>query len=235
MQEITMFGKKKAGLSDADFALDFEGVDGSKVFTNTGVKPIVAGLINGGPTISRTNKINGLSSGLFGNIGAGCLYLPTSTSFPGDFTIETWLNHAGSGNPTYSGGFQMLVSLNRILLEMAYCLCLFEGKLAFKSVSATGVYGTIAAGGTIVPLGIWNHLAFTRKNGIVKLWLNGKLEATSAAWTNAFSSLTAFYIGNCHDQRVAGTGGYCGLNGNADRFRMYSRCLYDADFIPAIT
>lgn len=235
MQEVNIVRKKKI-VTNADYALDFEGANGSKNFINTGKKTIGTTLVNGGPLISTAAKVNGTGSGSFGNISGDCLALNTAAAvWTGDFTISAWLNQNGPGTPLWSSNFQMIVSLNRVLADLVYCFCLHESKVAFKTVAANGALGTIIAGTTLVKSNIWEHVAMTRKDGILTLWLNGKPEATSATpWTNPLSSSTAFYVGNCYDGRTGGTGGYCGMNGYIDMFRIYGECLYTEPFIPSI-
>ena len=114
--------------------------------------------------------------------------LPGSNDFSfgtDDFTVESWVKFNNSFS-TYS--IQYLCGLNT------------TGGIAFGIENGNLAFGTRAVSFEVnyswTPItGVWYHLAATRENGIMKLWINGSNVATKTNTKNLSVNTGTFYIG----------------------------------------
>jgi hypothetical protein len=132
----------------------------------------------------------------------------------GDFTIELWVyfNTLPSGDLLLVGGDT----------NAAYLIATSSGAIRFGTYNVNWLIGP---GGTM-STGVWNHVAVTRLNSTINLFLNGTTVASSVSSAQNFSA-ASYVIGG--DQ----VGGTTALNGLMDDVRItkgYAR--YTTNFTP---
>lgn len=110
----------------------------------------------------------------------------------GDFTVEFWAWYAANA---YSGSWPDLccVADNAFdnNMNVAWALGTYGGG------HLTGwVNGTRYEGSAIVPTGQWVHMAMTRKEGVLRLFLNGTIAGTTnnGIWANVTADLPPYQI-----------------------------------------
>ena len=106
------------------------------------------------------------------------LYTAASNSFvfPGDFTIEAWVNFDAIGtNPQSIYG----------QISGTYFDVRWYGSSNQWQISLNGAAGTSLGGASSVQPKVWMHVAFVRSSGVIKLYLNGVATATTV--TNSTS------------------------------------------------
>ncbi|MDC3988943.1 LamG-like jellyroll fold domain-containing protein [Polyangium jinanense] len=97
-------------------------------------------------------------------------------TFPTAMTLEAWIN------PSNVLLTQAIIGKNRGLLGTGYNLLIGGGKLVFGMNNGSNF--ALASNATL-SANTWTHVAATRNGNVVKLYINGVLDATS---TSAFSS-----------------------------------------------
>lgn len=111
-------------------------------------------------------------------------------SVTGDFTIEAWarldLNNAlkyiarkGSGAAT--SGFVFAVNAS--------------GKLVFSAVGPSDEAGNICTGSTTITTGAWHHLAATRQGNVLRVFVDGVLDASITTSASTSNNTDLLYIG----------------------------------------
>jgi len=213
-----------AGPTDPDFdkvelLLHMDGADGGTVFLDSSKNTFPVTAYGTAQTDSDIVKY-GTASGYFDG-STGYLDLLPSTAFDygtGDFTVEFWfrspetrvggfgrvLGHPVSTNVT--GGFQIWhassASFGSIVDGVALALPTGSGVIVKTTVPVT-------------PLG-WCHIAFTRRAGIARCFLNGELQETAASSEN-------FNLGGVEGIRIGNRGDLAAttyLKGNLDDLRI---------------
>lgn len=167
-----------------------------------------------------SKQVTGVQPGFsynFSGAASSDLRLPPNQSKlamgTGNFTIEAWL----------FGGIQSLGTF--------YCqgpwggnnsaMFMFEG----NSVSLRNAAGN--QGSAVIPTGVWNHVAFVRQSGAVKIYVNGVGGTAFGAGTN-FSDVGQVAIGGRGD----GIGIY-GFNGYISNLRVIiGEAFYTSNFTP---
>ena len=191
--------------------LHFNGTNGSNTFVDEkGATPVV----NGTPTISTAISKYGGASGLFSHATLDYIALPQINFGTGDFTIELWVYPTAALDGTTG-----ILGQNELYLSM------FGTALSFWQNG-----GFVYSFGTNPPLNTWTHLAVSRNNGVLKLFVNGTVGSTQNDATNL--SLTGtFNIGK------TGNGQYqLYWNGNIDDVRItVGTGRYTANFTPPTT
>ncbi|WNG18556.1 FG-GAP-like repeat-containing protein [Cystobacter fuscus] len=110
--------------------------------------------------------------------GANDIKIPDSPSltFPTTLTVEAWIN------PTNVNPLQIIVSKNRANGGTGYNFGISGGKLGFGFNNGTNF--TLSST-TTLPANTWTHVAATRNANVVKLYINGVLDATSTSAPNS--------------------------------------------------
>lgn len=119
------------------------------------------------------------------------LALPTSSDWAfgtGDFCVEAWV--FVSSLPGGSADNDMTV-FGRITTDpIMFCyIDRVTGKPTMWNNSVS------VASSTGITLGTWNHVAWTRASGTMRIFLNGSLCATQAGYTTDFSATTEYNVG----------------------------------------
>ena len=179
----------------------------------------------GDATLSSSRVKFGASSMYFDGTGD---YLTSADhadyDFSGDFTVDFWMYNTGivtnaahlignANHTTGAGGGWALY-------------CNGTGILKFND------YGNgISTGNTNVgwTANTWHHVAVTKTNNTVKLWLDGQ-EKASVSHTSAITSTNDLGIGS--DNGVSASMYY---NGYMDEFRISNTARYTANFTPSTT
>lgn len=158
--------------------LNFEGADTSTTFTDDTGKVWTA---SGNAQIDTAQFKTGSASGLFDGSG-DYISTPSHADFnfgTGDFTVEFWFRHAAAGSAYYCQSDQLGSSTND-----KWYAATSGGVLRFTTHSGGGPNLTYAWTPTV---GQWYHYAATRKNGYMRLFLDGVQVAQDptgwAAWS----------------------------------------------------
>ena len=190
-------------------------------FTNAGAYDATAKNVLqtiGGVRLSTAQYKYGNSSIEFDGTGDRLHVVPnTSTNVilgTGDFTIELWVyfNTLPSGDLLLVGGDT----------NAAYLIATSSGAIRFGTYNVNWLIGP---GGTM-STGVWNHVAVSRSETTINLFLNGTAVVSSVSSSQNFSA-ASYVIGG--DQ----VGGTNALNGYIDDVRItkgYAR--YTATFTP---
>lgn len=217
------FASSGGGGADPHFAsvsslIHFEGADGSATLSDVKGKAWTA---NGNAQLDTAQFKFGAASGLFD--GSGDYFSTTEASnllfsSAENYTIEFWLRLnstatrqiiAGNpGSPIYYFDFRR------------------SGTNVMSYVSS-GTNG-IVTGVTVLSAGQWYHVAATRSSGMVRLFIDGNLEASGGGTNNsAGGSGAAFQLGS-----VPGVSTQY-LNGWVDEFRFTKGVArYTSSFAP---
>lgn len=189
--------------------LNMQGTAGTAVFTDESPNAF---------TVTRNGDAVLVSDATFGTVasfdGSGDYLNATSDAFSfgtGDFTVEYWFkaNAFGSAYRQIAGNAQSSTSMGfGISYDKIYATTLNIGYVATTALTS----------------GQWYHFAAVRLNGILKLYLNGNLDATFSVATNLVN--TVFWIG----QYSATQYPYNGLIGPTRITKGVAR--YTANFTP---
>jgi hypothetical protein len=208
--------------------LHFNGSDASTTFTDSGpaAKTYTA---SGNARIRTANSKFGGASGYFDGTGD---YITSSSSADfalgtGNFTIEFWFNIEGdsavSSNSIKEANLVYIVNYLKI------------GLIGSASVTGTGitVHDAVAVKDIInhtflaaLSKNTWYHLAVTKENTVVRVFLDGVLLKTAIHSTALGASATTMRIG-CQDT----SGGLAKFfNGYIDEFRISKLCRFSKEF-----
>ncbi|TNF02516.1 MAG: LamG domain-containing protein, partial [Deltaproteobacteria bacterium] len=105
-----------------------------------------------------------------------------------EFSIGAWINRSGNGTILNKWDTTPNIPLQEFRLYIS------SGKLAFDyHTTATDTWGEVGYD-TItslnnVPSGTWSHVMVTRKDGDLRLYIDGKLEATKDIGTNPLNDV----------------------------------------------
>lgn len=187
--------------------LHFDGANASTVFTDDIGGRAKTGIISNFDTqIDTAQSKFGGSSALFDGSSDVLTVVPSNMVFgtTGEFTYECWVRPTSvSGTPTIFGTY-----------ISAYIRDGFPGFFS----------GGLRTGNISISTNTWSHLAWTRKDGNIKVWVNGQLALTQANSTNFAGAL--FYIGGDPASNYSG---------HMDEIRISNIARYDAAFTPATT
>ena len=139
----------------------------------------------------------------------------------GDFTVEAWLRTTATGEKTLVDQY--------ITGTPSWQFAVFNGKLSWYEGRASG--GTrVLMGATTVTDGTWHHIAATRQSGVLRLFVDGVLDATSSP-TATSNYASAIPTGICA-QVYARNSNY-DLIGHMDDIRITKGAArYTATFAP---
>jgi hypothetical protein len=207
-------------MADTKILLHCEGSHGSTLVKNsTGENDFTCY----GDAIISTGSCKFGTSSLYFN-GAGniisCGVINEISVGTGDFTLEMWVKDTAGGDNWIWDSRRATDPLND---PDGFGLYLNAGHLTFWNFSTGDVAGT-----TDFTTNIWHHIAVSRRNGYVSLFLDGALEATSNVLT-PLVSYTPIYIG-----RYSGSAaGY--LTGYFDEIRFVAgQAIYTGAFTPPV-
>ena len=209
----------------AALLLHFDGANGSTTFTDSGPNALTV-TANGNAVISTAQSKFGGASGYFD--GSGGFLQISSSDFSNfgsdDFTVETWL---------YCSSFAP-VNLDRQTIAAQWSgggayIWMFEFD-AENLILTQGNNGFHAGQDFVVPWtptpNTWQHVAVSRENGVVRMFLNGQLLA-SGNYAFNMTGTADLIIGKNPDNNTRW------LNGYLDDFRIVKgTALYTADFTP---
>jgi hypothetical protein len=189
-----------------------DGTNGSTTFTDSSLNGLTVTAV-GNTQISTTQSKYGGASGYFDGSGDYLSSTSNACSFgTGDFTVEFWFRAAA-----ISTAYQHVV-----------------GDLSNSTTMGFGFYNRIYAttisvgytGTTFLSANQWYHYACVRQSGIMKLYLNGVVDATFSVSTNL--SNTAFTVG-----MQGGT--FHPFSGYIDDLRISRFARYVSNFTPPTT
>lgn len=154
-----------------------------------------------------------------------------------DFTFETWLNP--TSRPSTGGESIILTNGRDTLVDYAGSLpklvMLPDGKIAYKNTARQGAEYFITSNAS-VPLNQWSHIALTREDGKLHLYINGKREVYSLTTPTAIDlSYNGTFIGNSNlpNNTVTQYNGYIDSLRLVKGIAIYSGNTYDIPLIPA--
>lgn len=201
----------QAGL--VSLLMHMEGTEGSTTFVDSALGHTFTR--TGTPTISTTASAVGAASAYFPNGN----YLNTTAKgtefqFPGDFTIEAWVNlkNPAASNPQALFG----MSSGGSWFDVRWYTTRFQ--ISTNSAGGTDIGGTIAAN-------TWTHLAWVRYNGVIKLYVNGVATGTQISNSNTLGFAN-------RNAAIGSSGGANPFYGNMDELRITKMARYTANFTP---
>lgn len=153
-----------------------------------------------GATVTRNGSaITSISRSMFGSalkLNGSTDYLTVAAnsnySFgTGDFTVELWVYTTGAGLPnTYGKSF---IDSRPLDTNGSYWQLGIDSNARLSATTMTSG-GTTITSASALPFGQWNHIAFTRNSGTIRLWQNGVLMASATSNVDNISS-SALLIG----------------------------------------
>ena len=156
--------------------------------------------------------------------GSSQLVFPTSAdfSFSADFCLEFWVNPTSI--PTGAGGAAFLCKRNLVGAESGtWGIILGETEFEFQDLQSITSYGS----GAPLVAGTWQHIAVTREDSTLRMFIDGVLVATHSNVTRNFTNGQAMRFG-----RWDASGSYQ-YNGLLDDLRITNGAArYTATFTP---
>lgn len=139
----------------------------------------------------------------------------------GDFTIECWVYPI-----TISNSAAIIDTRNSDILGAWDFSLLSTSKLDF-------IYGASRLSSTTnISTNIWTHISVTRASGVIRLFINGVVETTTATYSSAIDALSFTSIGGGRGTASDSVTGYY-LNGYLDDLRITKGVArYTANFVP---
>jgi len=154
------------------------------------------------------------------------------TFFFNDFTVEAWI-YLNAYGATYTG----IVDTRTGALAQPWAFGLNGTSLDF--FWGTGAT-TRATSSMRVPTGQWTHVAATRQNGNVYLYINGyqdvtSVAAASGAGANIAQTSSSIWIGNLRDGAATGQNTYSANVYISNLRTVNGTAVYTANFTPQTT
>ena len=146
----------------------------------------------------------------------------------GDFTIECWAySRKALTGTAYTLDYAHIAGKGSGVPDSTYALGFFEQKATFTS--ATGGSFTNHKGATTLTNNTWYHLAVTRENGTLRIFVNGVLDY-STTLTIDFTNSKSFNIG---DRESSDPHGQYPLDGYVSNLRVCKgHAVYTGNFTP---
>lgn len=195
------------------FLMRFDGANGSTTFTDLSATGVTA-TSSGGAAVSTTQAKFGQSLSLNGSSGFLTLgNYGSALTFSGDYTVEAWVYITSTG--TYHaifdgrspGGFA----------DYTFGMYNVNGTLRLDHVTATG---RITGSTTSVALNTWTHVAWVRKSGTIRCFVNGVRDDATFSNSNTLTPLGTVYLGKVIDPFY--------VAGYIDEVRVTKAARYDA-------
>lgn len=224
------FPDRKFQWSKVSAWLNFDGTNGSTTFTDYAPTSKTYTASGANAVLATAQKFSGTAS--LNVTSTSYVSTPNHADFQfgaGDFTVEARIYpNAVPGAGTYQGVCGQRTSsssMNWILLMNGDQ----SGKPVFE-MSTSGASSTHqAAGPGPLTAGQWNHVAVTRVNGVLRVFVNGVSGTPVAVGTNAISTASqAFSIGQLSTGSLGNV-----LNGYIDNLRIIKGAgIYVDNFTP---
>jgi len=158
-------------------------------------------------------KVGGAYEFNAGGRTADKIMLPSAlVSGTGDFTLSAQIYPANTTVGYIMGNYAPFNNSNGVELS------LYQGKLNLQMQSS------LASIGDILP-DTWTHVAATRTNGVVRLYINGVRDDANGTLPASITGSRNFAIGNGPDYT------YERFEGKIDEVRVFSRALSDAEIL----
>lgn len=188
-----------------------------------------------GNTVGQTGQAAQIVQG--SAVGAGAAYWPATGGLTlpldvsdfgsNDFTVEAWVKPASFPGGIFSRDNNANVNYGNALFMLGA-----NGQVyAHCNPNAGSASGrvTIQTPLSTIPLNTWSHVAWTRKNNVMKLFVNGN-QISTASGACTFRSTDVTRIG--YEQKYSSPVSY--FNGMLDHVRFVKgRSLYNSNFKPA--
>jgi len=196
-----LLGCTNAGIYDGKMANNLETVGNAQVATS----PVKYG--SGSMYFNGSSAITARLSDFF-SFGTG------------DFTIEAWIYITTTGTGT-------IIDARSADVINAYIFnATSANKLQFIYGSSLSIVST-----TVLSNNIWTHVAVCRANGVIRIFVNGVVDATTATYTSAINAASFAAIGGGRSSGSDAVTGYY-FNGYIDDFRISKVARYIANFTP---
>jgi hypothetical protein len=144
----------------------------------------------------------------------------TNANITGDISIEFWINLKSSK------------SHNVIHKDNQYTIQIDSNNAISWADSSNWSYANFGYHNIGIELGKWQHIAVTKSNGIVKIYLNG-VEKVSKSFGGALTSTPNIMHIGCYSNSSTCTNYY--LNGTLDTVRIYNRAITAAEVLSNYT
>lgn len=222
-----------AAAADNVFHCHFDGTDAGTTYTDvSGGTPLT--LVNvGAAALTTTGPKFGTACLNIGNSSSNYVYADHGGKIAfgrDDWTIECWCNIAG----TTGDGRQALVCFAPTAGSDTFGPYLFIENSGRPAIYTSDFLGgawtnTIQGDSTIAALGYgtWHHIAATRQDGVLALWVNGTKQSSVIKNDNPICTAARMNIG-----RLPAIGG-CTVNGKIDEVRISKVARYTTDFTPS--
>ncbi len=201
--------------NNVSLLLNMNGPEGGTTFTDSSSTPKTV-TPNGNVKTSTIQSKFGGASAYFDGTG-DYLSIPSNTAFgfgTGDFTCEMWL-YLNSNTGTIN-----LLDFRTTATAIPWVWNITGSKLGMYTPS-----GTLAVGTAILNTATWYHLAITRKDGVIRHFVNGVLDG-QATNTSDFSSSCPLRISGAPDNTA-------NINGYIDDLRITKGIArYTENFTP---
>jgi len=217
--------------SDTTLLMNFNGSNGSVEMENIAEFTKTLTTVGNAQISTAQSKFGGASGYFDGTGDYLSISSPNDFTFgTGDFTIETWFYIAGN-SPLDSQG-KRVASLWCPSVSIAAFQLFIDGdaNTTGTGISAwNSITSTLTAGSTSINHNIWNHVAFVRSNGVIKIYLNG-VSIASGTFSSNFSNVIQPNIGF---QNETGLNRF--FNGYLDDYRVTRGARYLTDFTPPVS
>lgn len=194
--------------------LHCDGANGSTLFADTSAYRRSCAVLGNAQVSTAQSKFGGASMLLD---GSACVILGSPPQLRGDFCVEAWARLTGSAT-----GWRCLFGLNDSTVGANVYLRQAGGTNQLQYYQN----GTVITHPNVPLTDVWHHVALTRVNGAVKLYLDGVGSATAVradVWIKQVSVGASAWSAGVSE----------GLIGNVDEVRLtVGHSPYTADFTP---